>query len=46
LVGDSRKAAAKLGWEPTTSFSELAKMMVEADLAAQQPLAPSGTPVG
>jgi GDPmannose 4,6-dehydratase len=46
LVGDASKAAAKLGWKPTTSFSDLAKMMVEADLAAQQPLAATGTPVG
>jgi GDPmannose 4,6-dehydratase len=46
LVGDASKAAAKLGWKPTTSFSDLARMMVEADLAAQQPLAASGTPVG
>jgi GDPmannose 4,6-dehydratase len=46
LVGDAGKAATKLGWKPTTSFSELAKMMVEADLAAQQSLAASGTPAG
>ena len=33
LQGDARKARAKLGWEPTTSFEELVDMMVEADWA-------------
>jgi GDPmannose 4,6-dehydratase len=32
LVGDPRKAAEKLGWRPETSFEELVRMMVEADL--------------
>jgi GDPmannose 4,6-dehydratase len=32
LVGDPSKAGAKLGWEPTVSFSELVKMMVESDM--------------
>ena len=32
LVGDAGKAGAILGWEPTVSFEELVKMMVEADL--------------
>jgi GDPmannose 4,6-dehydratase len=32
LIGDYSKAKAKLGWEPTTKFEELAKLMVEADL--------------
>ena len=35
LVGDSSKAKAKLGWKPTTSFDELVKIMVEADIAAE-----------
>jgi GDPmannose 4,6-dehydratase len=32
LVGDPRKAGEKLGWHPETSFEELVRMMVEADL--------------
>jgi GDPmannose 4,6-dehydratase len=32
LLGDASKAKEKLGWEPKTSFSELVKMMVKADL--------------
>lgn len=32
LVADASKAHAKLGWEPSVSFTELVKMMVEADL--------------
>lgn len=34
LVGDPSKAKAKFGWEPKTKFSELVKIMVEADIAA------------
>ena len=33
LVGDSSKIAKEIGWKPKTSFEELMKMMVEADLA-------------
>ncbi len=34
LWGDPTKAKAKLGWEPTkTSFEELVRLMVEADMA-------------
>jgi GDPmannose 4,6-dehydratase len=33
LIGDYSKAKAKLGWEPTTSFEELIRLMVRADLA-------------
>jgi len=33
LVGDSSKARRKLGWEPKITFKELARMMVDADLA-------------
>jgi GDPmannose 4,6-dehydratase len=33
LLGDASKARAELGWEPTVSFEELVRMMVEADLA-------------
>lgn len=32
LKGDYSKAKKKLHWEPTVSFEELIKMMVEADL--------------
>jgi len=32
LLGDAAKAAEKLGWVPRTSFNELARLMVEADL--------------
>ncbi len=34
LIGDPSKAHAKLGWEPSITFKELVKMMVEADLKA------------
>ena len=34
LIGDPAKAKAKLGWEPTTKFKDLVKIMVDADLAA------------
>jgi GDPmannose 4,6-dehydratase len=32
LVGDPSKARERLGWEPRTSFGELVRWMVEADL--------------
>jgi GDPmannose 4,6-dehydratase len=32
LVGDYSKARDKLGWEPRTSFEELVRLMVDADL--------------
>ena len=32
LLGDPAKAKAKLGWEPTTGFDELVRMMVDADM--------------
>jgi GDPmannose 4,6-dehydratase len=32
LRGDASKARRVLGWEPTVSFPELVKMMVDADL--------------
>ena len=32
LVGDAGKAKKLLGWEPNTRFSELVKIMVEADV--------------
>ena len=33
LVGDSSKARQVLGWQPRTSFDELVREMVAADLA-------------
>ena len=32
LVGDASKAKRELGWAPRTSFEELIRLMVEADL--------------
>ncbi len=32
LIGNPAKAGAKLGWEPQVSFTELVRMMVDADL--------------
>jgi GDPmannose 4,6-dehydratase len=40
LIGDYSKAREKLGWEPHTSFDELVRLMVDADLA----LLESGVP--
>lgn len=34
LLGDASKAARKLGWKPRTSFSELVRLMLVADLEA------------
>ncbi len=34
VVGDAAKARRVLGWRPRTSFRELVRMMVDADLAA------------
>lgn len=33
LLGDASKAKTELGWEPKVRFSELAEMMMKADLA-------------
>jgi GDPmannose 4,6-dehydratase len=32
LVGDASKAKRQMGWEPTTSFEQLIRLMVDADL--------------
>jgi GDPmannose 4,6-dehydratase len=32
LVGDNSKAREKLGWQPRTSFKEMIRLMVDADL--------------
>ena len=36
LCGDASKARAQLGWEPTVTFAELVRMMVDADLERVQ----------
>ena len=36
LVGDAAKAKRVLGWEPRTSFEELIRLMVDADLELLQ----------
>lgn len=36
LIGDYSKAKAQLGWEPKTRFAELARLMVDADIALLQ----------
>ncbi len=33
LIGDPTKAKKKLGWEPKTTFRDLVRLMVDADLA-------------
>jgi GDPmannose 4,6-dehydratase len=37
LLGDASKARRELGWAPRVGFEELVRMMVNADLAAEQP---------
>lgn len=36
LIGDYSKAEKELGWKPQTSFGELVKIMVEADLEKEK----------
>jgi GDPmannose 4,6-dehydratase len=36
LVGDASKAGMVLGWEPTVTFSQLVRMMVDADIKLLQ----------
>ena len=33
LCGDASKAQQQLGWQPNVTFTELVKMMVDADLS-------------
>jgi GDPmannose 4,6-dehydratase len=40
LIGDASKAREKLGWRPRTSFEEMVRMMVDADLDLLAPAAP------
>jgi GDPmannose 4,6-dehydratase len=35
LVGDASKAKAKLGWQPKTTFKELVRLMVDADIETE-----------
>jgi GDPmannose 4,6-dehydratase len=37
LIADPSKARQKLGWEPTTGFEEMIRLMVRADLERQLP---------
>jgi GDPmannose 4,6-dehydratase len=34
LIGDSTKAREKLGWQPSVSFEQLVKLMIDTDLVA------------
>ena len=36
LIGDPAKAKKQLGWEPKTTFKELAEIMTDADVALLQ----------
>jgi len=36
LIGDASKAKTKLGWTPKTPFKDLVRIMVEAELQAEQ----------
>ena len=36
LIGDPTKAKKKLGWSPKTTFAELTRLMVDADMKALQ----------
>jgi GDPmannose 4,6-dehydratase len=42
LVGDASKAREKLGWKPKTTFQELVKEMMAADLVAARREAANG----
>jgi GDPmannose 4,6-dehydratase len=37
LVGDASKARTQLGWQPKTTFKELVRLMVDADMNAEAP---------
>jgi GDPmannose 4,6-dehydratase len=36
LLGDYSKAKEKLGWQPKVSFNELARLMIDADIEAEE----------
>jgi GDPmannose 4,6-dehydratase len=42
LIGDASKARQKLGWKPKTTFAQLVKEMVAADLAVARQEAANG----
>jgi GDPmannose 4,6-dehydratase len=42
LIGDPTKVKQKLGWQPSVTFEELVKLMVDADLAALNLFSPNG----
>jgi GDPmannose 4,6-dehydratase len=43
LLGDPRKANARLGWKPRVTFRELVRLMVDADMEGQgKPVHPRG----
>jgi GDPmannose 4,6-dehydratase len=44
LIGDAAHARATLGWKPRTSFEELVRGMVDADLSAQRSGHPTTPP--
>jgi GDPmannose 4,6-dehydratase len=46
LRGDASRAREKLGWEPTVSFEELIRMMVESDVARLKASAPAAVQPG
>jgi GDPmannose 4,6-dehydratase len=45
LRGDASRARRELGWEPTVTFEELVRMMVEADVARLRATQPVDQPV-
>jgi GDPmannose 4,6-dehydratase len=44
LIGDPAKAKRQLGWEPTTKFHALVRLMVDADLRTLDGILPTGCP--
>ncbi len=42
LIGDPTKTKEKLGWQPSVTFEELVRLMVEADLNAMGLISPNG----
>lgn len=42
LIGDPARVKQKLGWQPSVTFEELVKLMVDADLAALGLPSPNG----
>ena len=41
LIGDASKASAVLGWKPATTFADLVRLMVDADVQAVSNKGPS-----